>query len=207
MDAVIRVAIAALTAGALLAALAGTSAANRTLSIEGTGATVTGVVTFNIRGLTRMTCSTTLQAELTRTSIPKASAGREEGVIALIGRATFRECASGFLSSSATLGNTPERPMRLRYEAFLGTLPNITGFLVSLLDKQLRFRIEGIMCEYGGNGGALFFENLRRQRFNRVALLGTAVLSRTGGSAFCPPTASSEATELVMTPGFVVRLL
>ena len=206
MGAVKRGTVAALIASALLAALASSSLGSRTLAIEGTVATITGVVTFNIRGLTRMTCSTTVSAGWSRTSIPKSTAGTAEGVFALIGEARFRECASGFLSSSAELLNTPVRPIRVRYESFLGTLPSITGFLASLLDTQFRIRIEGVSCEYGGDGGALFSELGRGQRFSRLALLPTP-LAKTGGNVLCPASATFEAAALNMTPGFVVRLL
>jgi hypothetical protein len=97
----------------------------------------------------------------------------------------------------------------VRYNAFLGTLPRITGVLGTGLSAEVAFFVNPLVtsCLYSGEVKALFFEERGREGpFNRASFLPEAIPLIAGQPVACPRTMRLAAT-LAVTPSLRVRLL
>jgi hypothetical protein len=140
-----------------LAALAAPAGAMRAVWIQPGGEITKTVEAFTIRawgGELTITCELTLTGRLTTAPIEKAWAGLlPEGRIGRIeggGVAGCRNNLGGVVE--VIMLNEPGRPADLRYQAFLGVLPNVTGVLFRKLGFAFRI-IEPLVlgnCLYRG---------------------------------------------------------
>jgi hypothetical protein len=148
----------ALLAGLTIAMLAlaiGSAVALRSIQVSNPGAvTATGAnISFEEEGrFLRTVCSgLTLSGSLNERVAKRA--GAAAGTITE-GRTTGCR-AFGFVEARVTVEATRERPFTKKFNAFLGTLPPITGILY--LDSGVRFTIVsgGRTCRYEGEVGLL----------------------------------------------------
>lgn len=130
-----RFALAALATVLAVAGLGGTASASRTLRVENPLVIATGNITINEVLGARITCAITLRAML-NAQINKAGAGRlPEGAAGMVERVETAACRDniGFVWTVIFL-----TPIALRYESFTGTLPEITGILLTALRAGVR---------------------------------------------------------------------
>ena len=152
-----------------LTLLGGVAAASRGLQFEPGGSITKVTSDFRItQTLRSITCHVTFSGTLTREVILKSSQGRLPGAnVGQISRTTVEECREqGGLPVAVRIPT----PVELRYEGFLGALPNISG----LLFAKLSFAIEVASCLYTGNPGLLIAfpaEESGGTRFNRESWL------------------------------------
>jgi hypothetical protein len=198
-----RLVLIACTAICSLALFSGAAAANRRLGMRPSGEIRKTVQDFRIsdpRGLITVTCQLTLTGSLAN-EIAKNSQGRlPEGFMGQITRATVEECRG----TEGPVAARINAPISLRYDAFLGTLPNITGILFS----KLGFNVEAYGCTWVGNPGLLMTfppsENGFGTRFNAERFLPTPLgLSR--GGFWCPSEVTLSGTGRV-TPAQTLTL-
>lgn len=151
---VAAIAVAALCA---MAAFAAPASAVRAIQLQPGGEIKKTVEAFTIRawgGELTIICRLTLRGRLTTAPIEKASAGLlPEGRIGVIDGWAAEECATN-IGGPAELRVLvePGTPVNLRYQAFLGALPNITG--IQFRKLAFAFRIVEPMvlgaCLYRG---------------------------------------------------------
>jgi len=198
MRTITRRAIAALATVAALAIAAAPAAADRSLGIEPGRVTNTGRISaiYNdgIRTAT-INCGITIELSYVR-SMSKASAGRlPEGRIGTMS-ASAVNCREMVTNWTVTFLNE----FNMRYEAFLGVLPRITGLLITGLEVGVRIDSRNSNCLFRGDLPFLVFEFGGGQRFNRKTFLENT-LDRIGGPA-CP-----SGSTLEIDPPITARLL
>lgn len=211
-----RLALTASLALVSLMFIAGTATANRSLGVEATNPiTAAGPSTFEGGGI-NLICNLTLRASLTRANVAKAAARRlPEALIANVFNGTVGGpvCTDnlGGRADEARILNNERNPIPLRYDAFLGTLPRITGALVTALRAEFQLVIAslGISCLFRGEVPALFFEARGGQTFDQARFderTAVRLITEPRQNELCPREGFLRAT-LALTPGIRVRLL
>jgi hypothetical protein len=98
-----------------------------------------------------------------------------------------------------------ENPIPMRYEAFLGALPNITGLLITALNVGVRIISPNANCLYQADLPFLVSEAGGGQRFNRKTFLANTLPWNEG--ATCPGESTLEISGmLVVEPPMEVVL-
>ena len=184
----LRLAVAACGTAVLLALTAGTAAADRSIRIRPNNTVAnTGTLSFTYRdGMRNATITCNVQIGLRYVSeMRKAFAGLlNEGQIGLITGARTGGCRQLMTAWDVIFLITEMNPIPLRYEAFLGGLPLITGLLITALDVGIRIRSPQVNCLYQGDLPYLVFEGGGGQRFDRKIFLANALPWREGMT--CP---------------------
>ncbi|MGB2711535.1 MAG: hypothetical protein WBC33_08450 [Conexibacter sp.] len=169
-----QLALMACVAFGLLAFAAGTASAERAIEIRPTEVVNMGriALTYNEemrRGI--ITCELTISLRYVRV-IQKVWARRLfEGRIGIIPGVRAAGCREMMNNFNVIFLATAENPIAMRYDAFLGTLPLITGLLVTALEVGVRIRSAGANCLFQGDLPFLAFENGGGQSFNRKTFL------------------------------------
>jgi hypothetical protein len=139
-----------------LAALAAPAGAMRGIQLQPGGAITKRVENFTARffgGEVRVICRLTLRGRLAQ-NITKAFAGLlPEGRIGRIENAATAGCVTNFGGfAEVTILVEPGAPFNLRYDAFLGALPNITGIRFTKLGFAIKIFEPAILesCLYRG---------------------------------------------------------
>jgi hypothetical protein len=159
--------LTALTMALVLALGAGSAMASRSLSITGTQTTtLTGRLLFSEQ--VEIRCDVTLDKRFNR-AIPKT----EGAQLGNVTRFAARECrtpAGYTLTSIRFPGVGSERQWILLYKTFLGTLPNITGFLYVITRMQILVEATNML----GMLARCLYENPRETTIPMLATLGGA---------------------------------
>jgi hypothetical protein len=192
----------------IIVLIASAAASARTgLSIEpadGIEAISNGAVSFR-GGEVTIACTLALNGEL-NPGISKLSArSLSEGVVGYITEGVGSGCTEAFGSITYALLAEEEAPVSLRYDAFLGTLPSITGTLLMALQVPSSFTSTFLgTCLYQGDVG-LLVTFPAGETGNRVSVLGNRVSRRTGGG-LCPATVELAGTFTLSPPQRVTLL-
>jgi len=209
-----RLAAAACAAICSLALFAGPASARRAMRVEPAGEITKVVEEFTITafgGEVSIICALTLRGRLAP-QINKLGARRlPEGRIGQITSGGAERCRTNFGAEAAvTILVEAARPINLRYEAFLGVLPRITGILF----RKLAFEFEVIepviigRCLYSGPVALLMsFPPVeeRGRRFNDERFVVPNVIPLVRGM-LCPPEVELSGTGKVMPPTGLVLL-
>ena len=209
----LRIAVTAAMASVVLVLAAGAAVAERNIAVERGGevSISNGRLTFEEtgRGL-RVICNTTINGPLTTTGVKKAR-NLPGGVVGLMKEGRFSGCTEGFggaaevvMFSDSEHTTEAEHPIPMTYEAFLGTLPSITGILVLALGLILRITASGMTCNYLGNLGVLMTFPPSGGG-NTVALLESSRFRLTTGGLLCPREGFAKGT-FRLTPEQRLRL-
>jgi len=203
-----RLIMAASVAACLLAALAANASATRALGIEPAGPITMmseGNVTIRVGVFREVICRLGLTGQITAREVAKASARRlVEGRIGQIEGGGAGECTESERGAAEVLVLAERNtPYPLRYDAFLGTLPDISGILVTSLFSGIRITaFMGLRCLYQGELGLLVTfppsEDGMARRFNRVRFLETTRLRTT--DIGCPTEATFRGELKLMPP-------
>lgn len=183
-----RAALAACATVCLLAVAAGPAAAETGIRIR-PNETVrnSGTLSFRYRDAMRMatiTCNVALGLRYVA-AMNKAYAGRlPEGQIGLIVSARTGNCRYLMTSWDVIILVNEENPIPMRYESFLGILPNITGLLITALEFGVRIRSPQVNCLYQANLPFLVREVGGGQRFDQKTFLANVLPWREGVT--CP---------------------
>jgi hypothetical protein len=173
---------AALAAGAvvcLLSLAAGPATASRSIRIR-PNETVSnrGSLSFIYRDAMRtatITCNVSMGLRYVR-EMSKGAAGRlNEGQIGLITGARTGGCRQLMTNWEVIFLINEMNPIPLRYEAFLGDLPQITGLLITALNVGIRIRSPQVNCLYQRDLPYLVFEQQGGQTFNRKTFLANTL--------------------------------
>jgi hypothetical protein len=128
-------------ASALLLALSISASANNLSASNGRIRVVwsTLVLASTSEGIPRVTCPVTLEGSFHSATIRKVAGA----LVGLVSRASVvpASCTGG----TVTIGQEA-LPWHARYQAFSGTLPNITGVTIATVGARWRFTVEGITC-------------------------------------------------------------
>lgn len=169
----VRILVAACAAASLLAFASGAAYAHRAIEIRPNGVINTGRISINepLRFAT-IACEVTVLLNYVR-EVQKASARRlPEGTIGVITEVRTRNCVDNFMVPwIVTFLVEPRRPIMMRYDAFLGALPNITGLLITALGVGVRLVSRNTNCLFEGDLPFLVFERNGRQRFDEKLFL------------------------------------
>jgi hypothetical protein len=171
--------VAVVMAAALGVGLSGSAVGLRSLSIEPAGAIeATGRLTIRQLAGIEIWCNVTLRG-MVLPAVAKTVGAPLGGIAA----AATRECAGNeFIVGPPSLIFLVGIPML--YSSFLGTLPNITGILVSLnpmkfrIDEERGPRLPPVRCLYEGPVGALF--PLAGGEFERFSFLREEIRLKEG---------------------------
>jgi hypothetical protein len=204
MQTINRWAITAFAAVAMLTLAAAPAAADRSLGIAPESVTNRGRISATYNDGMRtgiINCNISIVLAYVR-SISKAGAGRlPEGRIGTMSARTGG-CREMMTNWTVTFLNEID----MRYEAFLGTLPRITGLLITGLEVGVRIDSRNANCLFRGDLPFLVFEVGGGQRFNRKTFLANT-LPRIGG-AECPLGSTLEISgTLEIDPPITVSLL
>ena len=192
-----RLAAIAVATVCALAALAATAGAMRGIQLQPGGAITKRVENFTARffgGEVRVICRLTLRGRLAP-NINKAFAGLlPEGRIGRIENAATAGCMTNFGGvAEVTILVEPEAPVNLRYDAFLGALPNITGIRFTKLGFSIKIFEPMILesCLYRGMVSLLMsfppVEGPGGGRFNPESFVTPNALPFVaGGAGNCP---------------------
>jgi hypothetical protein len=166
----------------------------------------TGVVTFSASGI-QVICNLTITTTIIVARFAKVIARRSPE--ALIGQSTGTEARR--CTDNLGGGNDVIRllnPVRERYDIFLGTLPRVTGVLVTYLELEILVLDTdlGISCLYRGDVPFLYFENGGGQTFDHVMFLPSTGLPLHMGPADCPGPLVFSGTQAISSP-IRVRLI
>lgn len=187
----------AVAAACALAALAVPAGATRGIMLQPGGAITKRVDNFTARffgGEVLVICRLTLRGRLAQ-NINKASAGLlPAGRIGRIENAATAGCMTNFGGAAVvTILVTPEAPFDLRYDGFLGGLPNITGIKFTKLGFSIKISEPAILesCLYRGNVSLLMsfpaVEGPAGGRFNPESFVTPNSLPFVaGGEGNCP---------------------
>jgi hypothetical protein len=219
MRTIVRLATVVVAAVSVVALFAGPASASRALSITPSRGLITlassGNWSFSEPGGLEFICtSVRLLISLATEQIPKSSAGRlSEGLIGWMTEGTPEGCTERAFGSSITLIILARKSARetwspLRYDAFLGTLPNINGVLITMLNFEWEWRIALIgECLYRGSLGNLVALNARLQtERNRFLARSTEEAVRWRGGASCPASLLIRGAGTI-TPTLTLRLI
>jgi hypothetical protein len=180
----------------VLALAAAPAGAHRAIKLEPAGEIGKVVEEFTIvffGGEVSIICKLTLNGRLFR-PIPKAAARLlPEGIMGQIASATTAGCRSNFGGAAeVTVLLEPEAPVNLRYDAFLGPLPEISGIVFTKLGFEFQV-VEPMFigtCLYGGPVRLLMafppVEDGRGRRFNPENFVVPNRVPRVGGGMLCP---------------------
>ena len=138
----------------------------------------TGTLSFIYRDAMRMgTITCNVQIGLRYVSeMRKAFAGRlNEGQIGIITGARAGGCRQMMTNWDVIILVNEMNPIPLRYESFLGLLPNITGLLITALEVGVRIRSPNANCLFQADVPYLVFEGGGGQRFNRKIFLANVL--------------------------------
>jgi hypothetical protein len=198
----LRLAMTVAMAVAALMLIGGTAVANRNIAVERGGEVriSEGRLTFEESGrVFRVTCNTTLVGKLTRTGVQKVARALPGGVVGIINEGRFSGCTEGAGGEAQVrLLAEPEQPIQMTYEAFLGTLPSITGILALALAVRLQIIAASMTCEYAGDLGVLVtFPAV--EEANTARFLESSRFRLTGGGLLCPREGFAKGT-FKMTP-------
>lgn len=193
-----------------LALVAGAATANRALRVEPAGPITKVVEEFTVRafgGEVQIRCRLTVRGNIAAI-INKASARRlPEGRIGQITAAIAEGCRTNFGGPAIlTVLVEPNRPFDLRYEAFLGGLPNITGLLISKLRFEFKIEAPPVLgsCLYSGQVGLLIaFPPVAEERgrvFNNESFNTPNAIPFLVGEALCPPVVEVSGRGRLMPP-------
>jgi hypothetical protein len=177
-----------------LALAAATASANRAIGLEPAGAITKVSEEFTITafgGEIRIICRLTLSGIL-EPVIQKVRA-LPEGRVGQITAGITEGCRNNFGGGAAVIFLVEaNRPVNLRFEAFLGNLPNITGILFRklALPFQVAEALQGVCLYQGGVGLLITFPPVEEgggRRFNqeRFNLMNMVPLAAGGGE--CSP--------------------
>lgn len=203
-----RLLVAACLALCSLALAASPAAAMRSIRIPG-GEIKKVVEAFTVRafgGEVTIICRLTLNGRIASV-INKAFAGRlPEGRIGTIEGAATEGCITNFGGFAEVLILVEqEAPIPLRYQAFLGTLPNITGIRFRKLGFSFRVTEPVIIgaCLYRGIVDLLLsfppVESGEGRFFNPEAFVVPNAIPKTGGM-LCPETVEVSGAGRVTPP-------
>jgi len=134
-----KLAVAALSAAALLASLAGSaSARNFSVTNRNFRVTWTPLITAEPFGFFSVRCNVTMEGSFHENTIPKVL----ESLIGYITRAiASHPCTNGegwvWNGSEGALTGASSLPWHMRYAGFTGTLPGITGIEIHLIRPKI----------------------------------------------------------------------
>jgi hypothetical protein len=197
-----------LATASLLAFAAGPAMANRSLAINEEAPENIGRIIFTYNDMMR---SNRIHCELFFTLryervVSKASAGELGEPIGAIVRARAANCREGVSNNWEITFLVPAEGIPMRYESFLGELPNISGFLITALEVGVHIRRNTVSCLFSGNLPFLAFEEGGGTRFNRKRTLSNRLLRVEGME--CAVMSGLELTiALPISPAIGVRLL
>lgn len=188
-----RVVLAACTVLCSLALASGAASAARAIRVEPVGEITKVVEAFTVTafgGEVRITCRLVMRGRIG----PLIAKVRRlpEGRFGLITFAEAEECRNNFGAPvEVAILVEQERPIRMRYEAFLGALPMITGVLFRKLNFEVKiteFIIAG--CLFSGPVGLLVrfppVEEGGGRRFTAESFTAPNVIPLVAGEV-CPP--------------------
>lgn len=194
MSKLTRMVLVAANAVVALALISGVAAASRGLGFSYTeGETITGSgrTTFEEGEpfrVGRIMCAITIGIKATTRLIEKARGG----VIGEVTSGITAGCldsvgtrAQAFVLAEATT-NRERHPFPMFYSSFLGTLPEITGVLVSMARAAFLLEDPGryTTCLYEGTQGFLF--SIQRGTIQSGSLLEREILNKVSGPSECP---------------------
>lgn len=179
----------------LLMLAASMASANRALRVEPAGPITKVVEEFTViafGGEVQIRCRLTVRGNIAAVINKAAARVLPEGRIGQIREAATEGCRTNFGGvADLTVLVEPLRPVNLRYEMFLGGLPNITGILISKL--RFEFKIEAPLvlgvCLYSGQVGLLIaFPPVeeRGRRFNNESFNTPNAIPFVVGDVLCP---------------------
>jgi len=150
-----------------------------------------------MRGGTTINCDVSMTLLYAR-SIQKVWARRlPEGQIGAIPSARTANCRDMMLGWEVQFLAEAMTPIPMRYDAFLGNLPLITGMLITALRVGVRIRSRVKECLFEGELPFLVFESGGGQRFDRKTFLENR-LSYVGGNC-------SEGSTIEITGTLTIR--
>jgi hypothetical protein len=210
MGTAMRRAIAAAGAVCLLALAAASAAAETGIRIR-PNVTVanSGTLSFIYRDAMRsgtITCNVMLGLRYV-SAMNKAFAGRlPEGQIGNIVAARTGGCRQMMTNWSVIFLVNEMNPIPMRYESFLGILPNITGLLITALEVGVRIISPNANCLYQADVPFLVSEAGGGQRFDQKAFLANSLPWIEG--ATCPSESTLEISgTLTVAPAIEVTLV
>lgn len=203
-----RLATTACAALLLLALAVSAASANRAIRIEPGGPAINnGFITISepLRGPV-IRCELRLNLEYNRIIQKQFARNLAGGQIGIInGGGTVGCVEGGGLPIAVTILPEPLRPSPMRYDAFLGSLPLITGLLITALRFGVRINNGFLNCLFEGEVPFLIFERAGGQRFDRKRFLPNALPFVEGN---CPPISTIELIgALTIAPPQIVTLL
>ncbi len=175
MNKATRLAITACATFVLLAFASGAALANRAIRIEpgGPALNVGAIsITSPFGGGALIRCELTLELEYVRFIQKQFARNLAGGQIGVINGGRAVECIeTGGMPWIVTILAERLRPSPMRYDAFLGSLPLITGILITALNFGIKLNNGLLACLFEGELPFLIFERLGSQRFDRKRLL------------------------------------
>ncbi len=191
-----RIIAATAAACCALAIFAGPAAARRAIRIEPAGEITKVVEAFTITafgGEVSIICNLVLRGRLAP-QIQKFAARRlPEGRMGQITAAIAEGCRTNFGGGARAIVLVEEAaPIQLRYDAFLGILPAITGILFTKLNFEFKVDEPVILgnCLYSGNPRLLLsfppVEDGRGRRWNDETFVAPGIVPLGAGGPECP---------------------
>jgi hypothetical protein len=184
MRRITRLAVTACAAAAVLAYAGAAASAERAIEIRPNEVTNSGRISIIFRealGGTTINCEISMSLEYARV-IQKVWARRlPEGQIGIIPSARTANCRDMMIGWEVQFLAEAMTPFPMRYDAFLGVLPEITGLLITALRVGVRIRSRIKECLFEGELPFLVFESGGGQRFDRKAFLANT-LNYVGGN-------------------------
>jgi hypothetical protein len=160
-----------------------------------------GRVTFTGSGLS-VECNASLNGEVAG-GVSKSGARSTEGLTGILEEGRFAECRESFGAAEVRSLLTPSARSELIYSSFLGTLPSITGVLLTA--QELTMQIRGLItCLYRGEVGLLVTFPAEAEG-NRARILEASRIPLVSGSETCPREGSIRGT-LRITPSQRITL-
>jgi hypothetical protein len=175
----------------VLALAAGPASGHRAIRIEPAGEIGKVVDEFTIvffGGEVSVICKLTLNGRLFRPILKASARLLPEGIMGQISSAATAGCRTNFGGAAeVTILVEPEAPLDLRYDAFLGPLPEINGIVFTKLNFEFQV-IEPMFigtCLYSGPIHLLMafppVEDGRGRRFNPESFVVPNRIPRVGG--------------------------
>jgi hypothetical protein len=162
-----------------LAFAVGTASANRAIRIEPAGPAVNAgfiTITEPLGGPALIRCELSLELEYVRIIQKQFARNLAGGQIGTINGGAAAACVeTGGLPWLVTILAEALRPVPMRYDAFLGILPVITGILITALNFGIKVSNGLTVCLFAGELPFLIFESMNGPNFNRKRLLPNAL--------------------------------
>jgi hypothetical protein len=149
-----KLVLAVLSATILLSITAGSAVALRSISVSSTSIVTQGSETFAGSNGINIICALTLTGTLNR-SIPKTRGATIGGITRVDPVGTGRRPCRTNVLVAAEIVAVLTLPWTLVYNSILGTLPRITGALVTAQRFRLLIEVAGQRCLYEGDWPAL----------------------------------------------------